>query len=133
MTTDPRRAYLDVGLRTASPERLLTMLWDRLVLDLVIAEQAVVDVDLELASDRLLHAQDIIFELRTTLRTDVWGGAVGLVALYTYVEEQLIAANVAKDATLVRTCRELLEPLQAAFHEAARTAGLGRATLAAGA
>jgi flagellar protein FliS len=131
--TDPRRAYLDVGLATASPEKLLTMLWDRLILDLVVAEQALDESDIPEAGERLVHAQDIVFELRATLRLDAWDGAAGLASLYQFVEEQLVVANVRKDHALVGTCRSLLEPLHAAFHEAARLAGVERAALAASA
>jgi flagellar protein FliS len=127
MTDDKRRAYLDVGLATASPEKLLTMLWDRVLLDLVIAEQALAAPDIPTASDRLLHAQEIVFELRATLRLDAWSGAAGLASLYAYVEERLVLANIRKDATIVEECRQLLEPLQAAFHEAARITGAERA------
>jgi len=131
MTTDrSRRAYMDVVLTTASPEKLLTMLWDRLILDLVIAEQALSVTDRETAHERLTHAQEIVFELRSTLRTDAWDGGPGLASLYTYVEQQLVLANVRKDEALVIMCRELLEPLQAAFGEAARVSGTARATLA---
>jgi flagellar protein FliS len=132
--TDSKRRYLDVGLATASPEKLLTMLWDRLLLDLMMAEQAMAEPDLAVVSERLLHAQEIIFELRATLRLDAWSGAPGLAALYAYVEERLVLANIRKDATIVEECRQLLEPLHAAFHEAARIAGVERAaTLAASA
>lgn len=125
-----RQAYLDVGLATAPPERLLTMLWDRLILDLVMAEEALVATDLSVANDRLVHAQDIVFELRASLRMDVWEGAAGLASLYAFVEEQLVQANVQKDPAAVATCRRLLEPLQQAFHEAAPTALAQRSTLA---
>ena len=46
------------------------------------------------------------------------------------VEQQLILANVRKDPGLVAMCRGLLEPLQAAFGEAARLSGATRASLA---
>jgi flagellar protein FliS len=131
MSTDPRTAYLDVGLATASPTRLLTMLWDRLLLDVTLAERGLAAGDLEVANERLQHAQDIVFELRSSLRLDVWDGAPGLAALYVYVEERLVAANVRKDPAITGECRSLLEPLHAAIHEAARTAAGGRATLAA--
>jgi flagellar protein FliS len=131
MTTDrSRRAYMDVVLTTASPEKLLSMLWDRLILDLVVAEQSLGEGDNETAHERLVHAQEIVFELRSTLRTDAWDGGPGLASLYTYVEQQLILANVRKDHEIVTMCRGLLEPLQAAFGEAARVSGATRASLA---
>jgi flagellar protein FliS len=120
--SDPRQTYLDVGLTTASPERLLLLLWDRLLLDLDVAEQALGTDDLHAASERLIHAQDIVFELRSTLREDAWDGAKGLGALYQFVEARLVEANVRKDVAVVLECRGLLEPLHTAFQEASRTA-----------
>src|SRR3546814_15609290 len=67
----------------------------------------------------MLHAQDIVFELRTSLRTDAWAGAHGLAALYAYVESRLVQANIQKDAAIVIECRGHLEPLRDAFREAA--------------
>jgi flagellar protein FliS len=126
MTIDPRRAYLDVGLRTASPERLLLLLWDRLLVDLDVADEALQQEDLETASDRLIHAQDIVFELRSTLRLDAWEGASALAELYAYVERRLVLANVQKDRAVVAECRGLLAPLHEAFHGAALEAAAGR-------
>lgn len=122
MTSDPRQAYLDVGLSTASPERLLLLLWDRLIVDLDVADDALERGDLHTASERLIHAQDITFELRSTLRVDVWEGAARLAQVYAYAEERLVAANVQKDPAIVAECRHLLVPLRDAFHAAASQA-----------
>lgn len=119
MTADPRQAYLDVGLSTASPERLLLLLWDRLLLDLEMASDALERNDLHTTSERLIHAQDIVFELRSSLRVDVWEGAPRLAELYAYVEQRLVTANVQKDRAIVAECHLLLAPLRDAFHTAA--------------
>ncbi|MDQ2648499.1 MAG: flagellar protein FliS [Actinomycetota bacterium] len=126
MTNDPRSAYLDVGLNTAPPERLLLLLWDRLLVDLDVADDALHQGDLHAASERLIHAQDIVFELRNTLRVDVWDGASALARLYEFVEQRLVAANVQKDRRVVAECRSLLVPLHEAFHAAAREAAAAR-------
>lgn len=127
---DPRRTYQEVGLATASPERLLCLLWDRLLRDLAEAEQALRAGDLYGASTGLLHAQDIVFELRATLRVDAWQGGPALDALYAYVGERLVQANVHKDPAVVAECTSLLTPLRDAFHEAAAREGAARAALA---
>ena len=130
MAIDPRRAYMDVGTATASPEKLLTMLWDRLLLDLEIAQTGLADKDLAVVNERLVHAQDIVLELHSTLRTDAWDGAAGLASLYAYVGERLLAANLGKDPEIVAECRSLLGPLRDAFHEAARVSSVQRSALA---
>ncbi len=120
MTSPAMRArYLNDSVSTASPARLLVMLYERLVLDLSQAEVMLRGLDRAQASDRLLHAQEIILELRTTLDESVWDGAAGLAQIYGYVLNELIAANVNADAARVATCRTLVEPLLDAWRQAA--------------
>ena len=61
------------------------MLYDRLVRDLVTAEQATRAGQFAVTTSELVHAQAIVLELRTSLDLDVWDGAAGLAALYTYL------------------------------------------------
>lgn len=118
-TSIARARYAADSLATASPARLLVMLYDRLVRDLVTAEEAVRGRDLAAASEQLLHAQAIVLELRTNLDLDVWDGARGLADLYTYLHGELVTANVTKDADRTARCRRLVEPLRDAWREAA--------------
>jgi flagellar secretion chaperone FliS len=114
----PRNPYLDSSVSTASPGRLLVMLYDRLVLDLGQAEEALRAGDRETGSLSLMHAQDIVMELRGTLDTSVWDGAAGLAALYSFLFSELIRANVKADADVAASCRTLVEPLRDAWREA---------------
>jgi flagellar protein FliS len=118
--TAMRNAYAKESVSTASPAKLLTMLYDRLIRDLLTAEQALGAGDAEKASEQLLHAQAIVLELQSSLKVDAWDGGPGLSALYAFVYGELVAANLSKDAAKVRSCHELLEPLRQAWHEAAR-------------
>ncbi|MHA6669656.1 flagellar export chaperone FliS [Homoserinimonas sp. A447] len=114
-----RSQYNRDAILSASPIRLLTMLYDRLLLDLERAEAAHGKQDWEVASENLLHAQAILAELGSSLKTDVWDGGETLLALYTYVSNALIAANVQRDVSRVREAISLLEPLRQGWHEAA--------------
>ena len=114
-----RGQFVSDTVATASPARLLTMLYDRLVLDLVRAEQGFRDGSRETGSNHLLHAQDIVVELRCSLDVDAWSGGPGLAALYTYLLTELIQANLAADADSVARCRSHIEPLRDAWTEAA--------------
>jgi flagellar protein FliS len=114
-----RNRYLEDSINTASPAKLLVMLYDRLVLDLQQGELAVQAGDRETASDKINHAQEIILELRTTLDIDVWEGAAGLAALYSWLLTELIQANIKLDAAKVAACRGIVEPLRDAWREAA--------------
>jgi flagellar protein FliS len=117
-----RERYLTESVNTASPGKLLVMLYDRLVIDLVHGEEALRSGDREQASDKITHAQEIILELRTTLDLDAWSGAPGLANLYGFLLTELIGANIARDADRVASCRKLLEPLRDAWREAAAQA-----------
>jgi len=121
-TMTPRNPYLVDSITTASPARLLVMLYDRLLLDLSQAETALAAGNREIASNRLTHAQDIVIELRTSLRMDAWDGAVNLAKIYGFLLGELISANVTADAAKVASCRELVEPLAEAWRQAALAA-----------
>lgn len=114
-----RSRYLDDAVATASPAKLLTMLYDRLVLDLERAESAQRDGDRAGGGTHLLHAQDIVSELASTLDEDAWDGARGLMSVYTYLLTELVGANVSADPERTAACRELVVPLRDAWHEAA--------------
>jgi flagellar protein FliS len=117
-----RSRYATDNLATASPARLLVMLYDRLVRDLVLAEQATREGRFATSSAELVHAQAIVLELRTNLKPDLWDGAAGLSSLYTWLYSELLTANVRKDADKIATCRALVEPLRDAWREAAMQA-----------
>ena len=114
-----RSLYNRDSVLSASPARLLTLLYDRLLLDLQRAETAQLGEDWHVASAQLLHAQEIVTELMNSLRPDVWDGGPGLMAIYAYVNQGLVLANTGRDVTKTRECSRLLEPLRTAWHEAA--------------
>ena len=114
-----RARYVGDSVATASPARLLVMLYDRLVLDLLQGERAQRAGDRETANRCLQHAQQIVLELRLGLDVTAWEGGVGLAKLYTFLLSELAAANVRGDADRTARCREVVEPLQEAWREAA--------------
>jgi flagellar protein FliS len=117
-----RARYLADSITTASPAKLLMMLYDRLVLDLARGEQALLDGNRPEANTQLLHAQDILTELHMSLDLDAWEGAAGLGQLYAFAVTELVNANVRGDAGPVTACRSLIEPLRDAWREAAMAA-----------
>jgi flagellar protein FliS len=114
-----RARYLGDSVATATPQQLLVMLYDRLALDLERAEAALRTGDRQEASDQLKHAQDIVFELRGSLRVDAWEGGPRLAALYTWLVTELVQANVKGDRNRVASCRQVVEPLRDAWRQAA--------------
>lgn len=114
-----RARYLRDRVTTASPQQLLVMLYDRLALDLERAEDALVARDRETAHTELMHAQEIILELRASLDVDAWEGGPRLAALYAWLLGELIQANLKGDLRRVRDSRKIVEPLRDAWREAA--------------
>jgi flagellar secretion chaperone FliS len=117
-----RDRYLQDSISTASPAKLLLMLYDRLVLDLMQGETALRDGNREEAHERITHAQEIVIELQVSLDVEAWSGAPGLANLYGWLLTELIGANIARDADRVAACRALVEPLRDAWREAAAAA-----------
>ena len=114
-----RNRYVGDSVSTASPGRLVTMLYDRLVRDLVAAEAALAVADLEGANNNLIHAEEIVWELAAGLDPTKWSGGPALAALYQFMLAELLDANVKKDAAKVVSVRGLVEPLADAWHQAA--------------
>jgi flagellar protein FliS len=120
-----RERYLADSVSTASPAKLLMMLYDRLVLDLTRGEQALLAGNRAEANTNLIHAQDILTELHMSLNMDEWSGAAGLAQLYTFTVTELVNANVRGDAARVASCRTLIEPLRDTWRDAALAAAAG--------
>lgn len=122
MTQDPRLAraqYNQDAILSASPGRLLTMLFDRLLLDLQRAEAAQSEQDWNRASGYLIHAQDIVAELAGTLDVERWDGGQNLLAIYLFSSTKLVSANVEHSVERTREVITIMEPLRQTWHEAA--------------
>ncbi|WP_432396829.1 flagellar export chaperone FliS [Pseudarthrobacter sp. L19] len=126
-----RNQYLADSVLSAPPARLLTMLYDRLLLDLGRAETAQQTANWPVASENLVHAQAIITELSSSLNTEAWDGADGLLGIYNYATTALINANIQRNPILTREAIDLLEPLRQAWHEAAAAIPAAQPTAAA--
>ncbi len=110
---DPTARYVQDSVGTASPGRLLVMLYDRLALDLVQAGEALARSDRSTAHERLIHAQRIVAELAATLDHSAgWSGSSGLASLYAWLTSELVWVNIKGDAARLHGCRLVVEPLR---------------------
>ncbi|WP_228943325.1 flagellar export chaperone FliS [Nocardioides sp. Leaf374] len=114
-----RSTYMDASIATASPARLLVMLYERLVLDVTRGLDAQRAGDVQTAHQQLLHAQDIVLELRSSLRTEEWDGGPGLASIYDFLHTQLVRANVSKDSSVTESCLALVTDLCQTWRAAA--------------
>lgn len=122
LNTTLRQRYLADSIATATPGRLLVMLYDRLCLDLTRAVTALGAGERETASTMLLHAQDIVAELRGSLRVESWSAGPGLADVYSFLLTELVQANVRQDAEKTAACLSIVEPLRDAWRQAVEQA-----------
>lgn len=126
-TTAVRRdvaRFADDHLHTATESRLLVMLYERLSIDLARAESALLREDIETSHACLVHAQAIVFELRSALDVDAWEGGPNMAAIYAWLHGELVAANVTKDGSRVSDSRKIVDTLRDAWREAAVLAAM---------
>ena len=116
-----RHRFLNDAVATCGPQRILTMLYARLVLDIDRARAAQRAGDPTEATVHLYHAQDIVALLASTLDVAAWSGGKGLMDLYLYLLRELMACAVAVDPDRTARLGDLVSPLRDAWHEAAIT------------
>ena len=110
-----RNRFVNGGLATASPAKILEMAFERLDRDLATAMEAIARNEIERCHASLCHAQDLVIELNLMLDQDAWEHADALSSIYMYVLEVLTRANVKKNAGDVQHARALLSELGGAF------------------
>lgn len=115
-------AYIDASVSTASPARLLVMLYDRLVLDVRRGLDAQQTGRREDAHLQLVHAQEIVMELRASLKVEGWDGGAGMASIYDWLHTQLVKANVGNDAQITESCLSIVADLADSWREAALAA-----------
>jgi flagellar protein FliS len=117
-----RARYASDGTAVIPQQRLLLMLYDRLVLDLEQGEAAMVAKQPQIANKKLVHAQQILFELHAALDTEIWPQGARLKQLYLWFCSQLIQANTQQNVQAVRSVLGMVRDLNGAWHSAFETA-----------
>jgi flagellar protein FliS len=119
MTPNPQNAYLQASVQTASPERLLVMLVDRLVRDVEQAIDALEQGRTQDSHQHFLHAQDIVAALQSSLKAELWDGAEALNSVYAWLLSQLVRANVEHSTTVAQHCLDLSRQVADTWRSAA--------------
>lgn len=116
--------YKSIQIETATPERLLLMLYDGAIRFLSIAKQAMIDKQIETSHTHLLKGEAIIIELMSVLNFEVGGDiSKNLFSLYDFMYRHLVQANVKKEPEMVQEVIDLLTDLRKTWAEAAVIAG----------
>jgi flagellar protein FliS len=122
MVPNARATYINAAVTTASPARLLVMLCERLVLDTTRAAAALESGDSAEAHNQFLHAQEIVTNLMTSLDPAAFRGGNQVMALYRWLSERLVKANITKDTKVARECETLAAQICDMWREAALAA-----------
>jgi flagellar protein FliS len=118
-TSPAQLRYLADAVNTASPAQLIVMLYDRLLLDIRRGIDLQSQSDRVCASVHIRHGQEIIAELRASLRTDEWSGADDLAALYGFLLVELVEINGAPDVNRLTAVEAIVCGLRDSWRTAA--------------
>jgi len=110
--------YQKSAVNGASPLQLVIMLYDGAIRFMEAGKYGIENKDLEIQNRNLQKAQKIIMELMSCLEMEKGGDvAKNLLALYTYVLNELVEANVADKAEPIERCIGILCGLRESWVE----------------
>jgi flagellar protein FliS len=124
--TNPLFAYTETRVKTASQGQLIIMLYNEAVkrldnaLDLLERNNSGKKHPnrIEQISKSILKAQEIVTELMVSLDFEQGGEiAKNLFSLYTWFNQELLAANINQDPQRLSTVRNMLNDLRSAWNE----------------
>jgi flagellar protein FliS len=125
MYANPYEQYRNAQIETASPDRLLLMLYDGAIRFLGQAREALSHNEIEKANHLINRVQDIIAELMSTLNFEVGEVSHNLFRLYEYMNYRLVEANLKKDPAPTEEVERMLRDLREAWQQAAQMARVG--------
>ncbi|MDC7227948.1 MAG: flagellar export chaperone FliS [Spirochaetales bacterium] len=115
---NPLNAYRETNIKTASQGKLIIMLYEEAVRQMQIAatELGKEQTRLDTVNNAIIKAQDIITELMVSLDFDKGGEiAKNLYSLYVFFNQQLMQANVQKNAELIIPILDMVKDLKDAW------------------
>jgi flagellar protein FliS len=134
-TMDPLRSYKETQIKTATPGKLILMLYDGAIKNL---NRALEDMNAQHSrydrvSNSLIQAQDIIAELMVSLDFERGGDiAKSLFSLYVFMNRRLLDGNIKKEKAPLEEVKSLLTELRSAWAEVADRAGVGNGSMQGG-
>jgi flagellar protein FliS len=133
--SDPLRSYKETQIKTATPARLVVMLYDGALKFLGLALEALGarHQRYDRASEYLIRTQDIITELMVSLDFDQGREiARNLFNLYLWMNRELLQGNISKSCAPLEKVKKLLVELRGVWAEVADKPGLDSARRAVG-
>lgn len=113
---NPYKSYLKQEIEGATKGKLVLLLYDGAIKFLRVAKRAIEKKDIQESHNNIIKAENILFELMSTLDMDAGGDiATNLLRLYDFMIWQLIDANKTKDAEKVESVIKLMSDLRDAW------------------
>lgn len=111
-------AYKTNQVTTASRTKLVVMLYDGAIRNLKLAKLSIGDKNIEKTNTCIIKTQRILSEFMSTLNFEDGGEiAKNLMALYQYMYQRTIRANIDKDAEILDEVIGYLEELREAWSQ----------------
>jgi flagellar secretion chaperone FliS len=119
IVSNPYSQYLENQLNTATPGKLVLMIYDTAIRFATTAVEKMKEHKLDEQSANIIKVQNIILELISTLdmSADKQLGA-NLYSLYSYMFDKLIYANIHDDVAALEETIEMLSEMRATWAEA---------------
>ena len=122
-TMDPVGSYKETQIKTATPGKLIVMLYDGAVkfINLALEHMNKKHTGYDKVSNYIIKAQDIVTELMVSLDFEKGGQiAKNLFGLYLYMNRRLIEANIQKEPGILNEVKTLLTELRSAWQTASQ-------------
>lgn len=122
------QAYQKNKYETASPHKLILMLYDGAIR---FSKKAIEELECKNIAEShqfIVKAQDVVYELISSLN-EAEGGemAQNLKQLYLYIIEQMVQANLKKDSALMQEAINILQELRSAWEEIGKDVSIAKA------
>ena len=101
-----------------SPQELTALLYEGIIDNLEQAIELIQDLDYMNANVKLQRTNDILHRLGVGLKYEAVPIGQQLDLLYNYMADQIIMANIKKDASILRDMITLIEPIAQAWNDA---------------
>lgn len=118
-TKNAYNQYKQNSVNFASKDQLLLMLLDGAVRFVKIGRQAILDKNYPKCNENLKKTQDIFYELMVTLdltQAGDWGNK--MMAVYKFIVDSLVDANIKKDVSILDKTIPLIEDVKTTWNEA---------------
>jgi flagellar secretion chaperone FliS len=120
---DPHQQYQLSQIETASPGKLLIMLYDGAIRFAMQAEVAMNEKRYEEAHRFIIRTEDILTELMASLNMEAGDVSKNLYRIYEYLNWRLIQANIKRNAEMIQEVQKHLRELREAWVEAVKKTG----------